>query len=88
MNNNDTSGEVGRKPKSKHGSGLTISVEFFKDDPQEMEALGVSRKLARIGNRKQYIVAVLASMAYVEHKCGQLPSVIDVANAIRHLSEE
>lgn len=87
MNHDDQDREVGKKakPKSKHGSGLTFSMEFFSDDADEMKALDVSRRLAKHGHRKQYVVAVFAALYNYADQYGRLPSITQVVTALEKI---
>lgn len=90
MNEDGSGGADGKdekRYKSPHGQGLTFSMEFFKDDPDEMQALYISQQLARLGQRKRYVIGVFSAIAYVLKARGSMPTAFEITMAIRELAE-
>ena len=71
--------------KGKAGVGETINVVFRGRDGQEIKALELSKRLARIGKRTLYLVAMLSALHDVMQANGELPEIAQVVNAIHTL---
>lgn len=76
-----------KKKQGEHGTGNTLFVEFFRDNPEEMKALDMSRELAIQSNRKQYVIVFLSALHRATVSLGRLPSPTEIANAISSIKE-
>jgi hypothetical protein len=66
--------------KRSNGEGETLTIAFDVDDRTERRAMQMSKMLAaKHGRRKQFIVAVLASLYDVFEETGELPEAHHIA---------
>lgn len=76
---------MGRKAgKSPNGTGQSLTVFFDQSDPQEANALAMSKLLAsKHGRRKDAVISLLSALYEVYQETGKLLSATEIANAVQ-----
>lgn len=70
--------------KRGNGSGVSITIQFDADDPQDARALMMSQRLAtaKHGRRRQVIIALLDAMEQHYQQTGVVLSPVQIAALI------
>jgi hypothetical protein len=78
--------------RAKSGEGLTVTILFDRESEskEEADALAMSQALAKQhhGRRRQVLIAMLAAMEQVRQRTGEIPTIVEISNAISEVGNK